>query len=272
LPCGPAAPPPPAPPAPPPPPPPATPPSGAMAHSLFISDLHLSAEQPRIAALFLQFMRDQASRAEALYILGDLFEAWPGDDDVNDPFHRQMVDAMAALAAGGTRLYLMHGNRDLLMGKALASACGATLLADPTLAVVHGRRLLLSHGDQLCTDDHAYQAYRKQVHDAAWQQQFLAQPLDARKAFIAQLRTRSQGEKQQKSESIMDVNNDAVLAALRNHDYPDLIHGHTHRPGHHLIHVDGHSCNRWVLGDWDTHPNALYCDDLGTIRAELPGA
>lgn len=239
-----------------------------MAHTLFISDLHLSEEQPRTAEAFHRFMREVAPRAEALYILGDLFETWAGDDDVAHPFHRQLVDAMQALSAGGTRLYLMHGNRDLLMGKQLERECGATLLADPALIDLYGRPTLLSHGDQLCTDDHAYQAGRRQVADPAWQRQFLAQPLAARKAFIAQLRARSQDAKQKKSEEIMDVNSDAVLTLLRNHGYPNLIHGHTHRPAHHVIHVDGYTCNRWVLGDWDTRPNALYCDDAGNIRAE----
>ncbi len=242
-----------------------------MAHTLFISDLHLSEEHPHTAELFRRFMRDTAPRAEALYILGDLFETWAGDDDVEDAFHRQVVDAMKALSATGTRLYLMHGNRDLLMGRQLEEACGATLLTDPAAIDLYGKATLLSHGDQLCTDDHAYQAGRRQVADPAWQRQFLAQPLAARKAFIAQLRARSQNEKQKKSEEIMDVNGDAVLNLLRSHHYPNLIHGHTHRPGHHVIHVDGYTCNRWVLGDWDTQPNALYCDDTGAIRREAVG-
>ncbi len=243
-----------------------------MAHSLFISDLHLSEEHPRTARAFLRFMEEVAPQAEALYILGDLFETWAGDDDVEDAFHRQVVEAMAALSASGTRLCLMHGNRDLLMGRQLEEACGATLLADPALIDLYGKATLLSHGDQLCTDDHAYQAGRRQVADPEWQRQFLAQPLAARKAFIAQLRARSQNEKQKKSEQIMDINTDAVLNLLRNHHYPDLIHGHTHRPGHHVIHMDGHTCNRWVLGDWDTEPKALCCDDAGTVRRVAVGS
>lgn len=240
-----------------------------MPHTLFISDLHLSVERPDVAEMFLRFTRDIAPQAEALYVLGDLFETWAGDDDVADPFHSRMVAALRELTNRGTRLYLMHGNRDLLMGSALEQMCGATLLADPTLITLYGKPTLLSHGDQLCTDDHAYQAGRKQVTDPAWQRQFLAQPLAARKAFISQLRARSQDEKQKKSLEIMDVNNDAVLALLRNHYYPNLIHGHTHRPGHHVLHVDGYTCNRWVLGDWDTQANALYCDASGAVRREI---
>jgi UDP-2,3-diacylglucosamine hydrolase len=243
-----------------------------MRHTLFISDLHLSAEQPKSAQLFLRFAQHTAPQAEALYILGDLFEAWAGDDDRDDPFHRRIIKALQTLSSGGTRICLMHGNRDLLMGQELERACGATLLPDPTLIDLYGEPTLLSHGDQLCTDDHAYQTYRKQVHDPVWQRQFLAQPLAARKAFITQLRARSRDEKQVKSYEIMDVNNEAVLGLLREHHYPNLIHGHTHRPGHHVLHLDGYTCERWVLGDWDTRANALYCDAAGTVKWEiLPG-
>lgn len=234
-----------------------------MAHTLFISDLHLGAEHPQSAQLFARFVQHAAPQAEALYILGDLFEAWAGDDDLDDPFHKQITGALHQLSSGGTRLYLMHGNRDLLMGRELERACGGTLLRDPTLIDLYGKPTVLSHGDQLCTDDLAYQAYRKQVHDPAWQRQFLAQPLAARKAFIAQLRARSQGEKQAKSHEIMDVNGAAVMNFLREHNYPNLIHGHTHRLGHHVLHVDGYTCERWVLGDWETRANALRFDDAG---------
>ena len=231
-----------------------------MPHTLFISDLHLGAEHPHSTQLFLRFMRHTAPQAEALYILGDLFEAWAGDDDLDDPFHKRIINALHKLSSGGTRIYLMHGNRDLLMGKELERACGATLLPDPTLIDLYGTPTLLTHGDQLCTDDHAYQAYRKQVHDPAWQRQFLAQPLATRKAFIAQLRARSQDEKQGKSNEIMDVNSETVINFLREHHYPNLIHGHTHRLGHHVLHVDGYTCERWVLGDWDNRANGLHCD------------
>jgi len=234
-----------------------------MPHTLFISDLHLCAKQPRCAQLFLHFMRHTAPHAEALYILGDLFEYWAGDDDLNDPFHQQIIHAMHTLAAGGTRVFLMHGNRDLLMGKALEQASAATLLVDPTLIDLYGTPTLLSHGDTLCTDDVAYQTWRKQVHAAGWQQLFLAQPLTQRKTQIEQLRAHSESEKQTKSSEIMDVNAEAVAELLREHGYPRLIHGHTHRPMHVLHHVDGHSCERWVLGEWAGKGNALRCDNSG---------
>ncbi|MDD5299553.1 MAG: UDP-2,3-diacylglucosamine diphosphatase [Gallionella sp.] len=239
-----------------------------MPHSLFISDLHLSADQPHSMAAFQQFIaalapQEPGRRAEALYILGDLFDYWAGDDDLNDPFHAQVIASLHGLATHGTRVYLLHGNRDLLMGAALADACQATLLNDPALIDLYGTPTLLSHGDLLCTGDTEYQRYRAQVHDADFQQQFLAKPLAERKAYIAQLRSLSTAEKQSKDSATMDVNEAAVAALLREHGYPRLIHGHTHRPKRHEHIVDGHSCERWVLGDWNDKANALRCDSSG---------
>lgn len=235
-----------------------------MSHTLFISDLHLCAEHAHSTQRFLEFMQHTAPQAEALYILGDLFEAWAGDDDLSDPYHQQIAAALRKLADGNTRLFLMHGNRDFLMAKELERVCGATLLADPAAIELYGRRYLLSHGDTLCTDDTAYQAFRQQVRNPLWQRQFLAQPLPARKAMVAQVRGRSQDEKQNKSYEIMDVNGEAVISLLREHGYPNLIHGHTHRMARHVLHLDGHTSERWVLGDWETHPgNALRCDADG---------
>ncbi len=234
-----------------------------MPHTLFISDLHLSAKHPRCAQAFMHFMQQTAPDAESLYILGDLVEYWAGDDDLGDPFHQQIIHAMRALAENGTQLFIMHGNRDLLMGRALEQASGATLLSDPTLIDLYGKSTLLSHGDMLCTDDVAYQAYRTQVHDTGWQQLFLAQPLVQRKTQIEQLRSHSESEKHSKSLEIMDVNAQAVMELLREYGYPRLIHGHTHRAGRILHHLDGHTCERWELGDWENKANALCCDSSG---------
>ena len=234
-----------------------------MPHSLFISDLHLSADHPRGMAAFQHFIATLAPQAEALYILGDLFEYWAGDDDLLDPFHDNVVNALRSLAQHGTSIYLMHGNRDLLMGQELAQACHTTLLDDPTLIDLYGTPTLLSHGDTLCTDDAEYQRYRTQVHGADFQRQFLAKPLAERKDYIAQLRARSMAEKQNKDSAIMDVNGAAVAALLREHAYPRLIHGHTHRPNRHEHFVDGHRCERWVLGDWYQQGSALRCDARG---------
>jgi UDP-2,3-diacylglucosamine hydrolase len=234
-----------------------------MPHTLFISDLHLSADHPHSLAAFQRFIATLAPQAEALYILGDLFEYWAGDDDRHDPIHAQVIDALRGLSAQGIRIFLMHGNRDLLMGAELAQAAGATLLDDPTLLDLYGTPTLLSHGDKLCTDDVEYQRYRAQVHDAAFQKQFLAQPLAARKSYIEQLRRQSSAAKQDKSSEIMDVNDAAVAELLREYHYPRLIHGHTHRPMRHEHTVDGHRCERWVLSDWDHQPRALRCDAQG---------
>ena len=235
-----------------------------MSHTLFISDLHLRAEHAQITQSFMGFLQHTAPQAEALYILGDFFEAWAGDDDMSDPYHQQIVSALRKLSDGGTRLYLMHGNRDFLMAQELERTCGATLLADPTTVDLYGKRYLLSHGDALCTDDKPYQAFRAQVRNSLWQQQFLAQPLPVRKAMAAQAREQSKGANQTKDYGIMDVNGEAVAQLLRTHGYPTLIHGHTHRMAHHVLHVDAHTCERWVLGDWETLPgNALRCDADG---------
>ena len=233
-------------------------------HSLFISDLHLSSAQSPAAALFLNFVRDIAPQAEALYILGDLFEYWAGDDDLADPFHVSVTNDLHQLAARGTRLFIMHGNRDFLMEQRLAAACHAELLPDPLLLDLYGTPTLLTHGDALCTDDAAYQQFRRMVRSAAWRNNFLALPLAERKAQIEGMRAQSEQSKRSKAMEIMDVNEAAVQALLRRHGYPRLIHGHTHRPARHLHQVDGHACERWVLGDWDAgRAQILRADQAG---------
>ncbi|MDP2804847.1 MAG: UDP-2,3-diacylglucosamine diphosphatase [Gallionellaceae bacterium] len=241
-----------------------------MLYSLFISDLHLCEHSPTTTRLFHHFMQHSAPHAEALYILGDLFEYWAGDDDLNSPFHLEITGTLRALTAQGVKLFIMHGNRDFLMAEKLATACNATLLTDPTLLNLYGKQTLLTHGDALCTDDLDYQMFRQQVRATTWQQQFLAQPLAQRKAQIEQVRQHSTAGKKLKAESIMDVNQNSVHELLREHDYPQIIHGHTHRPAHHLHHVDERTCDRWVLGDWDTHANALRCDATGISWEKIP--
>lgn len=241
-----------------------------MPHTLFISDLHLSEDSLNIRSNFHQFIKKIAPQAEALYILGDLFEYWAGDDDLKSPFHVEITNALKNLSLHGVHIFIMHGNRDFLMDKQLAKACGATLLADPTLIELYGTPTLLTHGDALCTDDTAYQAFRQQVRNTTWQQQFLSLPLASRKAQIEQARAKSESEKQNKTMSIMDVNLQAVNDMLQEYDYPRMVHGHTHRPAHHLHHIDGHTCDRWVLGDWDRFANALYCDVHKTTWQTFP--
>ena len=241
-----------------------------MSHSLFISDLHLSLDHPRSTELFLHFAANVAPKAEALFILGDLFEYWAGDDDLDDPFHQRITGILRELNAHGTRIFIMHGNRDFLMAKELGSACNATLLDDPTLIDLYGTPTLLTHGDTLCTDDTEYQHFRSMVRDNAWQTQFLSQPLTQRKNQIEQLRMQSESQKRAKEMALMDVNSEAVNELLRQNNYPRLIHGHTHRPAKHLHQVDGHACKRWVLGDWDRKASALRCDHSGIRWEEIP--
>lgn len=219
--------------------------------TLFISDLHLCRERPQTTALFNQFLETSAQGAEALYILGDLFEYWVGDDQLDhDPLAQSVAAGLSGIAQRGTRVYFMHGNRDFLIGERFCRVSGLELLRDPTELVIHGQPLLLMHGDTLCTDDTSYQQFRQQVRDAAWQATVLAKPYAERAALAQAIRSRSDVEKSMKAEAIMDVNDEAVAAAIRTHAYPTLIHGHTHRPARHEHLIDGRICERWVLADW----------------------
>lgn len=241
----------------------------ATPHSLFISDLHLCDSRPAISRLFFEFLQTTAIHAEALYILGDLFEYWLGDDTLDAPLNQQVCAALCQLAERGVAVYFMHGNRDFLIAERFAHACHATLLADPTLINLYGTPTLLMHGDTLCTDDVSYLAFRAQVRDPDWQTRFLAQPLATRISMAQQVRAQSESAKQEKATEIMDVNTDAVSAALRQHAYPRLIHGHTHRTALHELEIDGHHCQRWVLPDWYDNGGYLRCDAQACQFASL---
>lgn len=234
-----------------------------MTRTLFISDLHLGEDQPDTLAAFEAFIAGPARGAAALYVLGDLFEYWAGDDDLDSAFPARVCEQLHTLSAHGTRIFFIAGNRDFLAGEAFAARAGLTLLADPFLIELDGCRVLLSHGDALCTDDTAYQAFRAQVREPAWQMAFLARPLAERKAIIAGIRKQSVEAKREKAEDIMDVNPSAVEALLRAHGRPLFIHGHTHRPARHLHIVDGEPCERWVLADWDDSARYLEWDGKG---------
>ena len=230
--------------------------------TLFISDLHLCEERPQINALFTQFLNDIACGAEALYILGDLFEYWIGDDQLDhDPLARRVAAQLAATAKHGTRIFFMHGNRDFLIGARFAAEASLGLLTDPTLISLNGQRVLLMHGDTLCSDDIGYQQFRTQVREPAWQESVLSKPYAERIALARAIRSTSDIEKSLKAESIMDVNAAAVTAVFVRHHYPELVHGHTHRPAKHELTVDGHTCMRWVLQDW--HVRGGYLADNG---------
>jgi UDP-2,3-diacylglucosamine hydrolase len=232
-------------------------------HTLFVSDLHLAAERPHITDQFFAFVRDVAPAAEALYILGDLFEYWIGDDDREEPLNNAVAQALSSLAARGARVHLMHGNRDVLIGADYAARSGAALMADPSLVELYGARTLLMHGDTLCTDDLEYQQFRRYAHDTENQRKFLAQSLSARRDQMLGMRAKSEAVKKEKTVEIMDVSSAAVDATLRAHGYPRLIHGHTHRPAHHIHRIDGHACERWVLADWYQRSSYLRCDADG---------
>jgi len=237
--------------------------------SLFISDLHLATERPGIVEQFFGFLAGPARGAEGLYVLGDLFEYWAGDDDFDDPLNHSVAQGFGNLVRDGTPVYFMHGNRDLLVGQEFARRAAANLLEDPTLLDLHGTRTLLMHGDTLCTDDVKYQEFRAYARHPQNQARFLAQPIAARHAEIEGLRTRNTREKLGKTAEIMDVNAQAVEQVLREHGYPRLIHGHTHRPALHVHLVDEHEATRWVLGDWYESGSYLRCDEKGCTPIAL---
>lgn len=221
-----------------------------MASSLFVSDLHLSEERPEANERFIAFVEHTAREAAALYVLGDLFEYWIGDDDLGEPFNAVMAGFFASLVQAGVPVFLMHGNRDFLMGERFCNATGTQLLADPAVVDLGGVKTLLMHGDTLCTDDLDYQGWRRTARSPQWQREFLSQPLEARRRTVGALRDKSREVIQAKPTEIMDVNDEAVRQAFRRHGVSRLVHGHTHRPGHHGLDVDGRRCERWVLPDW----------------------
>ena len=218
--------------------------------NLFISDLHLEAKRPDITRAFLRFLDEQASQADALYILGDFFEVWLGDDNP-DPLADQVSAALLALSQKNTAIYLMHGNRDFLIGKDFCRRSGATLLRDPTLIQLNGERVLLMHGDSLCIDDIGYMRMRRWLRNPLSLFILRNLPLKTRHRIGRKLRNESQTRTRYKSLDITDVNQDEVLQVMREHRVTTLIHGHTHRPAMHPLEVDGKAVQRIVLGDWD---------------------
>jgi len=218
--------------------------------ALFISDLHLCAERPAINEAFFGFLAGQARNAGALYILGDLFEYWAGDDDLEDPVHTAVASGLRRLSASGVPVSVIPGNRDFLLGARFEEATGARLLGDSALLDLFGTATLIMHGDTLCTDDTRYQAYRATVRQPWLQRLYYALPRSMRQRIVGGIRNHSQQTTATKRPEIMDVNAEAVAQALRGHGYPRLIHGHTHRPACHRHDVDGHACERWVLDAW----------------------
>jgi UDP-2,3-diacylglucosamine hydrolase len=236
--------------------------------TLFISDLHLSAVRPKSVARFLEFLAHRAPTVERLYILGDLFDAYIGDDDESSP-NREVKDALRRLSGSGTAVYFQHGNRDFLVGSDFCARTGAFLLNDYALIDLYGRPALLTHGDLLCTDDVQYQTARRRVRSAGWKRQALAKPLWMRQLYARWYRIKSGWDKGGKTAEIMDANADAVAAALERFGVDLLIHGHTHRPAFHDLLVNGTPARRIVLAEWtDTGGQVLCCRSDGSLAAQ----
>ncbi len=236
----------------------------------FASDLHLDPTAPEIADRFIRFLAGPAREAGSLYLLGDLFEAWVGDDDP-EPAHRGVIAALAALAAGGTLVCVMRGNRDFLIGERFCADTGALLLEDPAIVTIAGARVILTHGDGLCVDDRAYQRLRALVRDPAVRAGFARLSLDQRRRLAGEARAGSRAHLATASEYITDVNPAAVEALFRSAGADTMIHGHTHRPALHESVVDGRPARRFVLGDWHATASVLYWDSAGPRLLPCPG-
>lgn len=226
----------------------------------FISDLHLNEEEPATAQAFLEFLAGPARGDDALWILGDLFNFWAGDDELNDPFYARIAQGLADLHAAGTRVSLIVGNRDFMLGKRFAERAGVEIVAEPAQIDLGGHATLLLHGDAQCTDDIAYQDFRNKVRSSRWQRAFLMLPLFMRHMIVRGLRSKSRSSKKAKDMRIMDVNEGAIAASFRESEAVWMIHGHTHRPAMHKTIIDGIERVRYVLPDWHGHACGLQWD------------
>jgi UDP-2,3-diacylglucosamine hydrolase len=227
--------------------PPVTPQAQPQTAALFVSDLHLSAQTPHTTAAFFKFLQQHAPHTQQLYLLGDIFEYWAGDDDIEDAYNQSVVAALKEVSSQGVQTLWIAGNRDFLVGDVFAAASGLTRLPDPSVIQIAGQPVLITHGDAYCTDDHDYLKFRAQVRDTRWQADFLAKPLAERKQIIATMRDGSRAAQREKSMAIMDVTPDTIDAAFRQHAVRRMIHGHTHRPATH----QSDAGIRYVLPDWD---------------------
>jgi len=236
--------------------------------TFFVADLHLTDERPVAPGRFFRFLQEEVTGADALYILGDLFEAWIGDDHDERVAHDTAL-RLKALADAGTPVYFMHGNRDFMLASRYAALSGMTLLADPTRVDLYGTPTLLMHGDTLCTDDTAYQTFRRRARHPLTLALLRRLPYSLRQRLARQARAGSESAKASKAAAIMDVNADEVVRVLREQQASRLIHGHTHRPAKHAHAVDGRDCERWVLPDWYVRWGYVVCDAAGcALRVE----
>ena len=233
---------------------------------LLISDLHLEEQRPDITRAFLHFLQTRARQAEALYILGDFFEVWVGDDGMS-PFQHDIARALRELSDAGTRIFLMHGNRDFLIGRAFCREAGCTLLKDPSIVRLNGEPVLLMHGDSLCTLDVGYMKLRRLLRNPLSLFILRNLPLSTRRKLARKLRSESRAQTRMKAREIIDVTPDEVPRIMAEHGVRTLIHGHTHRPAEHALEVNGQSARRIVLGDWDSQGWALQIDEQGLHQA-----
>lgn len=242
-----------------------------MAPVLLLSDLHLSPAEPRTLAAFEAFAAGPARGAQAVYILGDLFDWWVGDDQLRSRFYRRVAEALREVTRAGVPVFVARGNRDFLLDAGFAEATGATLLDEHTVLDLAGTRTLLTHGDELCTDDVAYQHFRERTRTAQWKRDILRKPYLVRRGIAAALRLRSRRATAQKDEAIMDVNADAVTDAFRRHAVARMVHGHTHRPARHEHVVDGVTRERHVLAAWHGEGRYLSIDESGVHEHAIAG-
>lgn len=238
--------------------------------TVLVSDLHLTPERPQITAIFFEFLDTRCTQAQALYILGDLFEHWVGDDIMDDPEVARVIQRLRRLHNHGVPIFFVRGNRDFLVGERFAAATGSRILEAESVATIQGRRTLIMHGDSLCTNDTDHQAWRNQVLSPTWQEDFLSRPLAERLNIARDLRRQSEARKKTRSAEAMDVNQQAVESALRRHGVDRLVHGHTHRPAVHKFMLDGRTAQRIVLGDWYTQGSVLVCEDRQWQLESLP--
>jgi len=237
--------------------------------TLFVSDLHLEAERPDIGLQFIDFLKTEAMEADDLYILGDRFEAWVGDDDPNTHYARIKM-AIRKVVDSGVPVYFMHGNRDFMIGRQFANETGVKILEDPYPVKMYGQKALLSHGDAMCTDDTQYQRVRLMTRNPDWQASILAKPLKERLRIAEEARRQSLEQTLNKSMSIMDVNQDEIKRVIKEHAVDVLVHGHTHRPDVHTVDLGGRKAKSIVLGDWYMQGSVLRWNLQGPKLQEMP--
>ena len=236
--------------------------------TLFLSDIHVSDEHPEISEHLKEFLLEEKFKINTIYILGDLFEYWLGDDDPN-PSYREIKLLLKNLSQKGISIFFMHGNRDFLIGEKFAEEAGCHILPDPHVMDLFGKKVLMSHGDIFCTDDKEYQSFRKQTRDPAWKDSILSKSLSFREEFAKKARLESSKHTNSKKNEIMDVNKDEILKMYEKYNVEIIIHGHTHRPAIHDIFFNGKNCQRIVLGDWYEQGSILRCDETGFDLIQL---